>query len=152
MSLETVLVAVESKDSEAIERLAETAVDIAKPAGAQVVIGYVFANGEYDTARERLQFDPDGEVTPSVVAERAVGVRQLADLLADAGIDHQVRARRGNGSDEGELLAELGEETGADLAIVGGRERTPAGKAVFGSTAQTLMLAADYPVTFVRTE
>lgn len=152
MSLDTVLVAVENDDSEASERLAETVVDIAKPAGATVIVGYIFSNGEYDTARDRLQFDPDSEVTPDAVAERAVGVRQLTDLLTEAGVDHQVRARRGKGSDEGELFAELGEQNDVDLAIVGGRERTPAGKAVFGSTAQTLMLAAAYPVTFVRTE
>ncbi len=152
MSLETVLVAVENDDDEAIERLAETAVDIAEPAGATVIVGYVFSNSEYDNARDRLQFDPDSEVTPDVVAERAVGVRRLTELLTDAGVSHQVRARRSNGSDEGELFAELGDESDVDIAVVGGRERTPAGKAVFGSTAQTLMLAAAYPVTFVRTE
>ncbi len=152
MSLDTVLVAVENEDDEAIKQLARTAVDIAEPAGATVIVGYVFSNGEYDTARERLKFDPDSEVTPDVVAERAVGVRRLTEQLTGAGIKHEIRARRGNGSDEGELLAELGEHHDVDLAIVGGRERTPAGKAVFGSTAQTLMLAAAYPVTFVRTE
>ena len=152
MSLETILVAVDTDDSDAIESVVETAVDIAEPAGAEIVVGYVFSNGEYDTARERLQFDPDSEVTPDVVAERMVGVRELTELLAEAGIAHRVRGRLANGGDDGELLAELGNENAVDLAVVGGRGRTPAGKAVFGSTAQTLMLSADYPVTYVRTE
>jgi len=152
MSLETILVAVENEDDEAIERLAKTAVDIAKPASVSVVVGYVFSNGEYDTARKRLQFDPDSEVTPDVVAERMVGVRTVTELLADAGVKHCVRGQLANGGETGELLADLGEETGVDLAVVGGRKRTPAGKAVFGSTAQTLMLRAGYPVTFVRAE
>ncbi len=152
MSLETILVAVDSDDSETIEQLAETAVDIAKPADANVVVGYIFSNGEYDNARERLQFDPDSEVTPDVVAERMVGVRELIELLTDAGVAHRVRGRLANGGDDGELLADLGDENTVDLAVVGGRGRTPAGKAVFGSTAQTLMLSAGYPVTYVRTE
>jgi len=152
MSLETILVTLDADDSDAIERLAETAVDIAQPAGAQVVVAQVFSNGEYDKARDRLQFDQDSEVSPDVVAERMVGVRKLTELLAEAGVEHQVRGRLTNGSDDGELLAALGEEHNVDLAIVGGRGRTPAGKAVFGSTAQTLMLTAGYPVTFVRTD
>lgn len=152
MSLETILVAVDTDDTDAIEHVVETAVDIAKPANASVVVGYVFSNGEYDNARERLQFDPDSEVTPDVVAERMVGVRELTELLAEAGVAHRVRGRLANGGDDGELLAELGDESDVDLAVVGGRGRTPAGKAVFGSTAQTLMLNAAYPVTFVRSD
>jgi nucleotide-binding universal stress UspA family protein len=44
----------------------------------------------------------------------------------------------------------LAEELDADLVIVGGRTRSPAGKAVFGSTAQEILLESPCPVTFVR--
>jgi len=40
----------------------------------------------------------------------------------------------------------------ADLVVVGGRKRSPAGKAVFGSVAQEVMMNAPCPVTFVRDE
>ncbi|PSP66736.1 universal stress protein, partial [Halobacteriales archaeon QH_6_68_27] len=46
----------------------------------------------------------------------------------------------------------LAAETDADLVVVGGRKRSPAGKAVFGSTAQEVMLESPCPVTFVRNE
>ena len=152
MSLDTVLVAVAEDETTATDELVETAIDIAGPAGATVVLARVFSAEAYEDARERLQFDPDSEVTPSVVAKRNVTVRELSDSLADAGIDATVEARLSNGETDGDRLAELADEVDADLAIIGGQGRTPAGKAVFGSTAQTLMLTGPCPVTFVRTE
>jgi len=152
MSLQTVLLAVGESETDQIEQLAETAIDIAGPAGATVALAHVFSEDAYDDARERLQFDPDSEVTPSVVAERNVRIQDLAERLDEAGVDHAVHARLGDGSTDGDRFAELADEIEADLVIVGGRGRTPAGKAVFGSTAQTIMLNAPCPVTFVRTE
>ena len=152
MSLETVVLTVEESESAQLDELVETAIDIAGPAGATVVLARVFSSEAYEDARERLQFDPNSEVTPSVVAKRNVTIRELGDTLADAGVDSTVEARLGNGESDGDRLAELADEIDADLAIIGGRGRTPAGKAVFGSTAQTLLLNAPCPVTFVRTE
>lgn len=152
MSLDTVFVAVDTDESVAFDEFVETVIGIAGPAGATVVLGHVFSETAYEDTRERLQFDPNSEVTPSVVAERNVSIREFRETLSEAGVKSTVHARLGDGSDDGDRLAELTAEVGADLAIIGGRGRTPAGKAVFGSTAQTLMLTADCPVTFVRTE
>lgn len=152
MSLETVLLAVRTNENDAIDELAETAVDIAGPAGASVVVAHVFSTEGYEDARDRLKFDPSGEVTPSVVAERNVKVRAAGEALADAGIDYTVEGRLSNSESEGERLADLAEEIEADLVVIGGRGRTPAGKAVFGSTVQTALLSAPCPVTFVRNE
>ena len=155
MSLDTVLLAVDTDEADEaddaeIKRLAETAIDIAGPAEATVVLAHVFSEAAYEAAREKLHFDPDSEVTPSVVAERTVTIREASEMLADAGVDITVEARLRNGDSEGDRIAELADDVEADLVIVGGRGRTPAGKAVFGSTAQTVLLAADCPVTYVR--
>lgn len=152
MTLDTVLLAVGNGEIPAMDRLAETAVDIAGPAGATVALAHVFSEAGYQDARERLQFDPNSEVTPDVVAKRNVRIRELGDQLADAGVDHTVHARLAGDGETGDRIAEIAAEIGADLVIVGGRGRTPAGKAVFGSTAQTVMLNAPCPVTFVRQE
>ncbi|MFW6321611.1 MAG: universal stress protein [Halohasta sp.] len=152
MSLEKVLVAVETDENDDIDDLAETVVDIAGPAGATVVLADVFSTEAYENARDRLKFDPNAEVTPSVVAERKVRSRAVAEMLADAGIEYTVEGRLKNGGSEGDRLADLAEEIDADLVIIGGRGRTPAGKAVFGSTVQRVLLSAPCPVTFVRSE
>lgn len=152
MSLSTILLAVGDDETDQIERLAETAIDIAGPAEATVVVGHVFSKDAYEDARKRLEFNPDSEVTPTVIAERNTRVRELTELLSAAGVTTSVSARLSNGDSKGDRFTDLAEELSADLVIVGGRERTPAGKAVFGSTAQAIMLSAPCPVTFVRNE
>ncbi|WP_435346514.1 universal stress protein [Haloarchaeobius sp. HRN-SO-5] len=147
MALDTVLLAVGQGDADRIEALTETVVDIAGPAGAEVVLAHVFTDEEYDDTREKLDIDANAEVTPDDVAERYSSVREIRSMLDDAGVDHVVRGRVG---DYGDMIVELAGEEAADLVVVGGRSRSPTGKAVFGSTAQSVMLNAPCPVTFVR--
>lgn len=149
MALETVVLAVGPGDAERIDELAETTVDIAGPSGASVVLGHVFTEEEYENTYESLGFDTDSEVTPNKVAARHATIRQLADRLDAAEIDYSVGGAVGN---HGDSIIGLAEEADADLVVVGGRRRSPTGKAVFGSTAQQVMLSAPCPVTFVRSE
>jgi nucleotide-binding universal stress UspA family protein len=152
MALETVLLAVGPGDAEEgrWERLAEEAVDIAGPSGANVVLAHVFTDDEYDTALDQLEFDTTAdEVSANDVARRHTTVRDIGAVLEEADIDYDVRGSKG---EHGNAIVSLAKETGADLVIVGGRKRSPAGKAVFGSTAQEVMLESPCPVTFVRAD
>ncbi|MWG36279.1 universal stress protein [Halomarina oriensis] len=149
MSLDTVLVAVGETDEDRIDALARTAADIAGPAGATVKLAHVFSKEGYRETRQALDFDRDAEVTPDVVAKRYVTIRELGDAMTDAGIEFTYHGAVGQ---EGETIVRLAEEFEADLVVVGGRKRSPTGKAVFGSTAQEVILNAPCPVTFVRGE
>lgn len=150
MALETVLLALGPGDAERIDRLAEETIDIAGPSAATVVLGHVFTEAEYERAVDRLGFDVTaGDVSPNEVAHRHATVRELGDRLDEAGVEFAVGGAVG---DHGDSIIGLAEESGADMVIVGGRRRSPAGKAVFGSTAQTVMLSAPCPVTFVRAD
>jgi len=147
MALETLLLAVGPNDASRIEELARTVIDIAGPAGADVVIAHVFTDDEYETAVDRLEFEAVAEADPDDVADRHATVRELHSLLSEADIPTSVRGAVGEHGDEIVALAGM---TRADLVVVGGRKRSPTGKAVFGSVAQEVMLEAPCPVTFVR--
>ncbi|GGJ06427.1 hypothetical protein GCM10008995_15430 [Halobellus salinus] len=150
MSLETIVLAAESGDEDVADRLAATAADIADPSNAKIVLAHVFDDEEYENARNRLNFTDDSEVTPSVIAERKAAVRDLGETLATSDVEVTTSGRLSNGASQGRRLAELADEVDADMVVLGGRGRSPAGKALFGSTAQEVMLESSCPVTFVR--
>jgi len=150
MSVETIVLAVDGETENLADRLAATAADIADPTDAEIVLTHVFDESEYEKARTRLNFSGDTEVTPSVIAERKADVRELADELAESGLDVTAHGRLSNGTSRGERLAQVADEVDADMVVIGGPNRSPTGKALFGSTSQDVMLESSCPVTFVR--
>lgn len=81
---------------------------------------------------------------PSGASATQVGsVRRAAERLEEAGIDHEVLEGSG---DPAESILETARNEDADAIAIGGRSRSPAGKALFGSVAQTVILNADRPV------
>ena len=147
MSLDTVMVAIGDDDEERVASIAQTAIDIAAPAGAIVRLVHVFSADQYEAVKRQLDFDENAEVTPDAVAKRHATIRDVGTLLDEAGVEHAWHGAVGDTSEE--LLA-LASEFDADMLIVGGRGRSPTGKAVFGSTAQEVLLNADCPVTYIR--
>ncbi|WP_435094936.1 universal stress protein [Halorubrum sp. N11] len=148
MSIETVMLAVGTEDREEAEQLAAEAIAVAEPAGAEVVLTHVFTDEEFEAVRSRLGVDERSEgSTPDAVAERHTTTRALSKALTEAGVSHSVRGAVGDHADE---VVETATQIGADRVVVGGRRRSPAGKAVFGSVAQEVMLSSPCPVTFVR--
>ena len=140
MGLETVLLAVGRSDEDRIEPLAATAVDIAGPAGATVALAHVFTSSEYDAARSMLNVESESEVTPDSVAKRYVTIRDLGDAMDAADVEFTWHGRLSDEDAEGEAVVALAEDVEADLVVVGGRKRSPAGKAVFGSVSQSVKI------------
>ena len=52
--------------------------------------------------------------------------------------------------DIGEAIVALTDKLQADLLVLGARRRSPVGKALFGSIAQTIILEANVPVLVVK--
>ncbi len=148
MTLHTILLAVGPEDNDRAQALAEAVVEVGKPADAAVVLAHVFTDNEFQQTVERLDFDDD-MADPNEVAKRHQTIRTMAGLFDEADIDYSIRGEVGEHAEE---IIDLATKVEADRVVVGGRKRSPTGKAVFGSTAQAVMLDAPCPVTFVRGE
>jgi nucleotide-binding universal stress UspA family protein len=70
-------------------------------------------------------------------------------LLADAGVDHDLRVLE-RGADASDQLVDLAEEVAAELIVIGLRRRSPVGKLILGSNAQRVLLDAPCPVLTVK--
>jgi nucleotide-binding universal stress UspA family protein len=70
-------------------------------------------------------------------------VRRAQQRFEDAGVP--VELREGSG-DPAESIIETADEIDADAVCVAGRKRSPAGKALFGSVSQAVILNTDRPV------
>lgn len=144
----TLLLAIGKSDEDRLDHLLDETIAVAGPMDATVVLGHVFTRDEYDQALEDLSFDgPAAEATPDDVARRYSTIREAVATLADHGIDTEVRGILG---DSGDAIVDLADCLDVDRIVIGGRRRSPTGKAVFGSTAQNILLSAPCPVTFVR--
>lgn len=148
MAIDTILLAVGPGDADRADRLSTAVADVAGPTGATVVLAHVFTREEFANVVERLSFDEGpASVDSDEVAAREATIRALSGEIEAAGVTVRVRGAVG---DHGESIVDLANDVDADRVVVGGRARSPAGKAVFGSTAQTVLLSAPCPVTFVR--
>ncbi len=76
-------------------------------------------------------------------ADRVGSVRACKSVLEEANVSVSVRDESGNPAKGITEYAELNEP---DLIVLGGRKRTPVGKAIFGSVAQSVILNTNHPV------
>lgn len=147
---ETILLPVGASDEDRLDRLARTASETAGMMQATVRVLHVFSPSRYDDVTAELS--DDVALTPDEVARRVSPVSELVDALEEPvrnwGTTMTVEGRIGE--NVGEEIIAAARATDAKRIIVGGRRRTPTGKAVFGSTAQNVLLDAPCPVTFVR--
>lgn len=70
-------------------------------------------------------------------------VKRARDALEGAGIELEIAERTG---EPAATALNIAEDADADAICVGGRRRSPAGKAIFGSVSQSIILQADRPV------
>jgi len=70
-------------------------------------------------------------------------VKRAQEIFEEAGVS--VSLREGSG-DPAESIIEHAEELDADAVCVAGRKRSPAGKMLFGSVSQAVILNTDIPV------
>ncbi|MUV56016.1 Universal stress protein family protein [Halogeometricum rufum] len=78
--------------------------------------------------------------------EQSKAVSEALDRLAEAGVEAESREIYLPVS---EGILDIASDLAVDHIVLGGRRRSPAGKAIFGSVTQRVILNADLPVTVV---
>jgi|AntDeeMetagen285_2_1112576.scaffolds.fasta_scaffold07112_3 nucleotide-binding universal stress UspA family protein len=148
-----ILVAANEETTANLNETINQAAQLATTNQTHVEILYVFTDGmdDYRELTENLGFDnrPGAEPDPDNVSARQETVRQIKSELREQGITVQVKGRIGELSDE--ILA-VADTVDAGQIIVGGKKRSATGKLVFGSAAQSVLMNASAPVTFLRSD
>ena len=151
MGASSVVLPITRSDDQRIEALLEVAVSQLAPGGT-IHLVHVFSPLAFGDSVSRLRFDPDARPAPDTIAERHRSI-----VYADQQLNEMTDGPSPNTSVHGVISDEtqsgilsVVEDVGAEHLIVGGRKRSPTGKVIFGSTAQSLLLTAPCPVTFVR--
>jgi len=133
-----VLVAVDSNEERA-EAVARAVADLPRDqASVEVVLLNVFE--DFQGADEGRQIGTDDLYDPDEYPE---SVDVASEILVGAGRDPE---RRRDHGDPAEQILAAAEEVDADLIALSGRKRSPAGKVLFGSVTQSVLLSAGRPV------
>ncbi|MFC7045483.1 universal stress protein [Halobacteriaceae archaeon GCM10025711] len=76
-------------------------------------------------------------------ATQVASVHRAEEYLKERGVQTDITESSGDTATE---IVEMAEEVDANIICVGGRKRSPTGKALFGSVAQSVILSTDLPV------
>jgi nucleotide-binding universal stress UspA family protein len=75
--------------------------------------------------------------------------QSIEERLTASGVDHELTQLVAS-KDAADQILRLADELNADLIVIGLRRRTPVGKLILGSQAQTILLEAECPVLAVK--
>ena len=107
---------------------------------------HVFDEQEVQSTRENLGVGPEANL--SELASRKSGVSAATGVLEAAGISCETLGARHEGEPADAILS-AAEDNDVEKLYLAGRRRSPAGKALFGSTLQRVLLRTRVPVVVV---
>ena len=135
----TIVAAVDADDRP--DRVVTVGKEIADAFEDDLVVLHVVTEAEFERRRADREYFVDQAAQD---AARSAGWVVSGTLDDDE--DVRTEGRVGEPADE---IREFAEENDARFVVIGGRKRTPVGKAVFGSVTQSILLNADAPVVTV---
>lgn len=128
------------------ESVADVIADTEASDDLTAVVTHIFDEDEVDSTNENL--DIDGRADVDELARRKSGVDAAVKRLAAADIDTEIRGVE-HQDDPAAAIVDVIDQEDADRVYMYSRKRSPAGKAIFGSTLQQVVLNARVPVVVV---
>lgn len=131
----------------------ETAHELAEAYGEELKVLHVIPEDDAEEHLEAIRsIEEFSDASISTEAERAA---ELASVRIESGIGSRARdfvspiGRVGNPADEIIAAADSLEPL---YLVIGGRKRSPTGKALFGSVTQSVLLNSEYPVVTIMVD
>ncbi|MFC6954791.1 universal stress protein [Halorubellus litoreus] len=121
--------------------------DLARSYDEQLVVLHVIPKEDFKKHKAAVKGTPAHDnfaISQEEQSAAEIARTAVHETLEDYDQDHiETRGRVGDPADK--ILAEV-EYSDPNYLVIGGRQRSPVGKALFGSTAQKLLLNASCPV------
>lgn len=139
----SVIAAIEGDGEE--EDVLEVGRDLATAHNTEFVVVHVMTNGDFESRQKSItNYTYERAVTDA----KETAQRVVSETLGSSA-EGTPKGAVGNPTEE---ILVAGREAQAKYLVIGGRKRSPTGKALFGSTTQSILLGADRPVVTVMSE
>ena len=127
--------------SDRAERVVAEAVELSNAFDEPLHVVHVMDESDY-VRLEQTAFEKTGRSIP-IEKVRNIAKGHAEDVAADVAAEFEPVGLMG---DAASMVLSYAEEQDARYIVVTGRKRSPAGKALFGSVVQSILLNADRPI------
>lgn len=144
----TILAAVDEDDLD--NPVVSVAHELARSIGDELVVLHVVPMETFEEHQRSIQrFDEfaDYSITQETDSAATIARKVVETTLGE--VDPGAVRTEGRVGDPVEKVLEATDSIGAKYLVIGGRKRSPTGKAIFGSKTQSILLNASVPVMTV---
>lgn len=132
------------KGSDQRTEIATEAEALARAFDESLHLVHVIEETEYTRLAENQSSKREGDTKGTIEGNAAAAAVAGIDEVVD--VDYELVGLVGNPNEE---VIEYADDVGARYIVVGGRARSPTGKALFGSVSQSILLKSNRPVVTI---